>query len=208
MTEPLTPNYDLSLNKILSGWNRTFLAGQQVTFTITVVNQSSVITAHQFTFDDIIPVGLTLSDPDWTLNGNRAVSNFSGNLVPGGSYNKDITFTVNGSVFGTLTNRAEITIDDGFDYDSTPHNWTWLDVEDDDDSDYIVVVKPNNPGGTYTPVPTPTPPQCIWDSCNPVSQTPIITVIKKLLTNIRDVIFPQVKKSTPVKIPRTWVDVD
>jgi hypothetical protein len=77
------------------------------------------------------------------------------------------------------------------------------DVEDDDDSDYIVVAKPNNPGGTYVhSVPPPTPPtECMWDSCNPVSQTPIITVIKKLLTNIRDVIFPQAQEcTTPVDI--------
>ena len=141
------------------------------------------------------------------MSGNRASSDFSGTLVPGGSYSKDITFIVDGLAFGTLINRSEITSDDGFDFDSNPKNWTGPGVEDDDDSDYIVVAKPINPGGTYVPPsPPPTPPtECMWDSCYPSTPPEIIKkVIKRVFTEIRDTIFPQAQNVLPLILPSTW----
>jgi uncharacterized repeat protein (TIGR01451 family) len=54
-TYPQTPNYDLTLDKNIVGGTHTFVVGQQVRFNIQVLNQSSVLTAHQFTIEDIIP---------------------------------------------------------------------------------------------------------------------------------------------------------
>lgn len=208
-TNPRTPNYDLTLDKNIVGGTHTFVVGQQVRFNIQVLNQSSVLTAHQFTIEDIIPNWLTLNDPNWTLSGNRAISTFNGTLVPGATYGKDINFTVNGSVLGNIINRAEITSDDGSDIDSTPHNWNGYDAEDDDDSDYINVITNSGPGWPY--IPTPLPP-CVGDSCYtiapPTPPNPVVTTIKKIFTNIRDVIFPQAKHITPVVIPRTGADIE
>lgn len=157
-TNPRTPNYDLTLDKNIVGGSRTFIPGQDVRFNIQVRNESSALTAYQFIIQDIIPTGLTLNDSNWTLSGNRAISTFNGTLAPGASYGKDINFRVNDSVLGIVTNRAEITNDDGADIDSTPYNRNGYDAEDDDDSDYINIIRNYGGGGPYIPI---DPPSCI-----------------------------------------------
>ena len=89
-----------------------------VTFTITVLNQGSV-NASGIELVDTIPNGLTLNDTDWTQSGAVATYTF-GSIGAGASGSVDITFMVNGSVTGTITNIAEISNDNGNDGDSSP----------------------------------------------------------------------------------------
>ena len=67
------PQFDLALRKQLqSGANTGVVAaGDPVTFTIRVLNQGNVAAAD-ITVVDYIPVGLTLNDSDWTLDGSTA----------------------------------------------------------------------------------------------------------------------------------------
>ena len=76
-------------------------------------------------------------------------------MISGASTTIDINFIVDGSVTGLITNRAEISSDDGSDVDSTPDetdgndafsgddnlNGTGLDDEDDDDPASITVTE-------------------------------------------------------------------
>ncbi len=104
-----TPQFDLALRKQLqSGANTGVVAaGDPVTFTIRVLNQGNVAAAD-ITVVDYIPVGLTLNDSDWTLEGSTASIALAGvTLAPGESTSVDITFTVSGTS-NSMVNLAEI----------------------------------------------------------------------------------------------------
>ena len=104
---------------------------------------------------DYIPNGLTLNDISWTASGSTATYNTTLNIATGSSQIIPISFTVNGSVTGSLINRAEISADNGTDIDSIPDetngndafsgddnlNGTGLDDEDDNDPATITVVE-------------------------------------------------------------------
>jgi len=68
---------------------------------------------------DYLPAGLTLSDSNWTASGSILTYNTPLSIVAGSSQSISITTTVNGSLTGTITNRAEISSDNGVDIDST-----------------------------------------------------------------------------------------
>jgi uncharacterized repeat protein (TIGR01451 family) len=141
-----TPFYDLALIKQLSGMQSSFVSWESVTFTITVFNQGQV-NATNILVSDYVPAGLTLNDGNWTLSGSTAIYNTPIALVTGSSTTIAINFIVNGSVTGSLTNRAEISTDDGTDIDSTPDetdgndvfsgddNLSWNGIDDEDDND-------------------------------------------------------------------------
>ncbi len=105
--------FDLALFKTIS--TETVSPGEQVTFTINVVNQGSV-TANNITIYDYLPTGMTLADDDWSyLNGDPStgIASFLVN-VPGGLssqevYSVDITVNIEADVTSTeLINIAEI----------------------------------------------------------------------------------------------------
>ena len=83
---------------------------------------------------DYVPNGLTLNDGNWTLSGSTATYNTPIALTTGSSTTIAINFIVNGSVTGSLTNRAEISTDDGTDIDSTPDETDGNDVFSGDDN--------------------------------------------------------------------------
>ncbi len=106
------PEFDLALFKQLAdGTNlSTFALGDSVTFTLTVENQGNV-DASNIEVVDYLPAGLTLSDVDWTDNGDGTASILlSGTtLAPGESTEVDISFVVAPDAAGqTIENWAEI----------------------------------------------------------------------------------------------------
>ncbi|HNG97527.1 MAG TPA: hypothetical protein PLW93_04625, partial [Candidatus Absconditabacterales bacterium] len=119
--------FDLALKKtIATGTTLPIYSGQTITFTITVLNQGS-LDAQDIQLVDYIPAGLTLADPSWTLSGTMAFKTLTGILTPNLSFGPStftsttITFLVNGTITGTITNRSEIkTASGGTDIDSTP----------------------------------------------------------------------------------------
>ncbi|WP_460956908.1 hypothetical protein, partial [Spirosoma litoris] len=114
--------FDLALTKKLSsGQSATVVAGGQVTFTVTVINQGGV-DATNVQVTDYIPAGLTLNDANWTASNGKATLNaLIASLPAGQSTTRNITFTVSNSFVGSLTNTAEISsASGGTDKDSTP----------------------------------------------------------------------------------------
>ncbi len=126
-----TQAYDLALTKQLAdGSNVGSVApGDQVTFTLTVINQLDTDAAN-VALVDYVPAGLTLDDSDWTDNGDgTATLNTPIASLPGTtSATVDITFTIDADASGTIDNFAEIA---GFtDTEGNPVS----DVDSDPDS--------------------------------------------------------------------------
>lgn len=144
--------FDLALTKNLntSLTPGPFLPGSTVTFTITVINEGN-INAQNVQVRDYIPLGLQLSDNDWTQNGSFAELDIAiASLPAGASTTRDITFTVSPSFNGDgITNFAEIgsaSNTGGFtDVDSTPGNASAGNGEDDFDGAFINVSQEDDP---------------------------------------------------------------
>lgn len=139
-------NFDLALHKNLIS-PAPFVPGGQVTFRISVTNEGD-LAAQTLTIRDYIPLGLTLTDPDWTANGSTATYNTTiTNLQPGQTVDVDITFTISAShTGGTIVNFAEVgsaTNSLGIaDVDSTPGNGGAAPNEDDYDDASLTVALP------------------------------------------------------------------
>lgn len=154
---------DLALTKQLSSSQTTpIYAGDQVTFDITVINQGNMPVTN-VALTDYIPTGLTLSDATWTMTGaTTAETTLTTVLNPGDSAVIPITFTVDPTFAGSLTNQAEISGADFTDgtntvpvgdidgsYDQNPNNDNVVDDmvdeggpavdEDEDDHDIATV---------------------------------------------------------------------
>jgi len=137
---PLTVDaYDLALRKVYTSdssvdGNATdgvIEVGDDVTFTITVVNQGTA-DAVDTDITDYIPAGFVLSavSPDsaaWTDNGDGTAVQTIDTLLAGESVDLMITLTAATANVGDQLNAAEISSDDGNDVDSTPN----ADVSDD-----------------------------------------------------------------------------
>ncbi len=111
--------FDLALIKELSSAG-PFAPGDDVTFTITVVNQGT-LDATDVVISDYIPAGLSLADADWNADGTFDL----GNLAAGASTTIDITLAIDDNFNGSqLVNFAEISNADNLlgeeDQDSTP----------------------------------------------------------------------------------------
>lgn len=107
----IIPGYDLALRKKLASGQPALVSnGEDVNFTITVINQSSD-TVKNIVVTDYIPTGMTLNDPDWTdLGGGKATINLPNLLAQNDSISVNITLKVDATnVVGTnLDNYAEI----------------------------------------------------------------------------------------------------
>ena len=135
---PLTVDaFDLALTKVYSSdtggdpTDGTIAAGDDVTFTITVLNQGTVDAAN-IDVTDYFPSGFVLSTTSadsaiWTDNGDDTATATVDAIVAGGSAELTITLTAVNPVIGAQTNIAEISNDDGNDIDSIPNT----DVDDD-----------------------------------------------------------------------------
>ena len=130
---------DLALEKTVS--NAVPGVGDNVTFTLTVSNESLLPSSTGFTVEDILPAGYTyVSDTgvlgndydngtnQWTYDGAVA-----GDLTGGSSVSVNIVATVNAS--GPYDNYAQIASDNEDDPDSTPGDDS---IDQDDDATVIV----------------------------------------------------------------------
>jgi hypothetical protein len=92
---------------------------------------------------DTPPAGLTLTGSNGVSVSNGTVEySFDGvTLVPGDSVTVNLSFVVEATATGTLTNWAEILTDNGNDEDSVPGNGS--QNEDDDDSAFVYIINPS-----------------------------------------------------------------
>jgi len=117
--------YDLALTKVYTSdtsgipTDGSVEVGDDVTFTISVVNQGT-IEATSVTVLDSIPAGFTLNDALWTDAGGNTASRVVGPIAPGATVDVAIALTVTSADVGGQVNIAEISLDDGDDVDSTP----------------------------------------------------------------------------------------
>lgn len=103
--------YDLALRKQLKSGQSLYAApGQDVDFTITLINQSSD-TVQNVTVTDYIPAQMILNDGTWTDEGGNVASYLlAAPLAPNDSIDIDITLTVSATAMtgDELDNFAEI----------------------------------------------------------------------------------------------------
>ncbi len=136
--------YDLALTKKVNtvATDMPVYPWDDITYTIEVFNQGN-LDASDITITDYTPTGLILNDASWTMVGGYPTYLVSGPIVPGGSKEVDITFTISPSFTGTsFTNYSEISDDDADTYgtadpdsdpDATPGDTQWDDNQTDGD---------------------------------------------------------------------------
>ncbi len=111
--------YDLALVKTVASTG-PFMPGDDVTFTIEVINQGGV-DANNIEITDYIPGGMSLSTADnngWVVSGSNATATIA-SVAAGASATLDIILTIDTTQSaGSLVNYAEISADDGDDADS------------------------------------------------------------------------------------------
>ena len=136
--------FDLALRKTTASAG-PFAPGDNVTFSIEVINQGS-IDATDVQVSDHIPSGLTLTDGSWMDNAGIATLNTPIPSVPAGeSRTVNITFAIDADFVGTsIRNWAEISDAenalDQEDEDSTPDdtNFNQPGEENDLDDDDVI----------------------------------------------------------------------
>ncbi|MEM7128150.1 MAG: SdrD B-like domain-containing protein [Chloroflexota bacterium] len=125
VTVSTAPIYDLALIKTVASQSDTPLAvGSTVTFTIQVLNQGTAAATNP-EIVDYVPAGLTVADANWSNDGAtgpvNATRTLNTTIAAGSSTTTQIVMTVASiPASRTITNTAEIAVDDGDDVDSTP----------------------------------------------------------------------------------------
>ena len=139
----LLGNFDLALTKRLTaGQTGPFIAGQDVSFDIAVINQGG-IAAQNILVNDYIPAGLALSpaETNWTsVSPTLATRTIAGPLAAGASTSVTILLRVQPAALSPLVNRAEI---GGADDDGDASNTPPTDIDSTPDGD-----PGNDAGGT------------------------------------------------------------
>jgi len=156
--------YDLALIKeLVSVDPNPPVAGAEVTFEITVMNQGN-LNSGTYTVTDLMPSQLNFLSASPAPSTDPGVGNTgtiewvvpaTDELVPGEQATFTVVTTLADDAAGTIKNIAEITADSGFDKDSDPsdgsgstdtyddHNVTNdRDANDQDDSDFAPLVIP------------------------------------------------------------------
>ena len=193
--------FDLALTKVVTTpADGMVMPGQDVTYTITVVNQG-MVTATDIMIVDYIPAGLvynTTSDGlGWTLDGatGNANATIAGPLAPNMEATIDIILTVGAGTDGeSLVNISEITEASdatgmvATDIDSTPDSNPNNDAGGvpDTGSDDVV-------GGDSSGMPGDTDPATDEDDADPAQVTVggfDLALIKELATGQSDMVVP------------------
>ena len=137
----LIPQIDLAVTKTVD--QSVVLAGDQVTWTVTVTNDATnaTVSASGVTLTDVVPAGLTLVSATPT-NGSFVGDTWTlaDPLAIGGS--ESLTLITTADAVGsatTITNTAEVSAANEEDVDSTPGNDDGDQSEDDEDSAQITV---------------------------------------------------------------------
>lgn len=132
---------DLELTKSVSPTSAA--AGQQVNFTINVVNKGPG-NATGVSVQDVIPVGYTLIPGSVSNGGTYQVATAAidwKNLVISSGANINLTFNAFVNPLGSYVNVAQVTASDLPDPDSTPNNN--IPTEDDQDTAEITFIGPS-----------------------------------------------------------------
>ncbi len=152
--------YDLALTKALGpGETGPFSPGSPVSFTVTVYNQGT-LHAENIRIRDRLPNGMTYVDGSSDL-GDVTVLGGALFQIPFLAAGDSVRFTVYTQINDTfqgfsLTNEAEIILDDGNDQDSTPNNdqpaeddqgQVTFDVEQTFDLSLTKTLAPGQPAG-------------------------------------------------------------
>ncbi len=142
--EPITEGADLSLSKTVS--NNNPLAGSNVTYTLTVENNSlSPETANSVQVRDILPAGAVFVSALGTGNYDNVTGIWNvGSVAPGESSSIDIIVTVNAPASAVVTNNAEIIASSTTDQDSTVNNGSF---DEDDDASVAFTVQGTRTAG-------------------------------------------------------------
>ncbi len=165
---PPTGVFDLALVKTVNASTPgPFMAGDVVTFDLTVLNQGT-IDAFSIGLIDQIPAGLILADANWTAAGGIATLNNPISFIPaGGSQVVTITFQIDPAFTGTtILNDSEISMADD---DTNPGNTPPVDVDstpgdDANPDDLPNNNNPNAPGDDQDPEEiTVVPPVGVFD---------------------------------------------
>ncbi len=141
-TITVNPMIDLELSKSVD--RTTVQAGAEVTWTITVLNNSAGANASATGVEvrDELPEGMTFVDTNatnGTFNADTGIWTFADPLAPGQTATLNIVATVQRGATGrNLTNFAEVSTANEADADSTPSN----DLGEDDDGSAAVLVRP------------------------------------------------------------------
>ena len=130
------PASDLELTKDVD--NATPAAGENVTYTVTAVNQGPD-DGEGISVKDVLPAGVSyVGHANGSYNPGTGIWNV-GDLAVGASTSLAVTVKV--TVDGTFTNVAQIQTSDHFDPDSTPGNENGAPYEDDED-DAVIAASP------------------------------------------------------------------
>ena len=120
--------YDLALTKKIFNPKATYLAGERLSFEITLYNQGNK-EAKNIEVTDYLPNGLELDDPTWTnAGGGKITQTLTQTILPNKDYTLILKVKISENFTGTeITNYAEISKDNAGDYnttdvDSTPDN--------------------------------------------------------------------------------------
>ncbi|MDC8016028.1 GEVED domain-containing protein [Tahibacter soli] len=148
----LLGNFDLALTKRVSaGQAGPFIAGQDVSFDIAVINQGG-IAASNIVVNDYIPAGFALSptETNWTsVSPTLATRTIAGPLAAGASTTVTIVLRLEAGAASPLVNRAEIgSADDDTDPSNTPP--TDVDSTPDNDPGNDAGGSPNTPSDDAT----------------------------------------------------------
>ena len=136
-----TPVADLALQKTVDNANPS--AGTNITFTLTLTNQSTPSTGNAtgVQVQDSLPAGLQFVSSTSTGSYNSLTGIWNvGSLVHSSTVTLQITAKVIGS--GSITNTAQVSASDQLDSDSSPNNNN--PAEDDQSSVSITVASPPN----------------------------------------------------------------
>jgi len=120
----LEQSFDLALVKALASQG-PFNAGDDVVYSISVINQGSIDAAF-VEVSDYIPTGMSLSTNDtngWATTATSAVTTIVPSIPAGETVSVDIILTIDATFAGgDLVNYAEISEDNNDDVDSDPDN--------------------------------------------------------------------------------------
>ncbi len=140
-TNQTTPTADLALQKTVNNANPD--AGTNITFTLTLTNQSTPSTGNAtgVQVQDSLPAGLQFVSSTSTGSYNSLTGIWNvGSLAHSSTVTLQITAKVIGS--GSITNTAQVSASDQFDSDSSPNKNN--PAEDDQSSVSITVASPPN----------------------------------------------------------------
>src|SRR5262249_101472 len=141
------PRIDLSLTKTVS--NGPYIAGQNLTYTLTVANAANFATATNVTVRDVLPSDLqflSATASQGSFDNNTSTWTI-GSIPSPGSVTLQIQPKLSANASGNITNYAQVQTAKELDIDSTPGNGnSSLPPVEDDEARVTITVQPSSLG--------------------------------------------------------------